>query len=403
MTSLCHDGGVTQTARMIRRLQITQHVLFTALLAVGVARALLAGDLWWAVAGIGLLVGVWYLIGAWRLPWPTEEHPRFTWWLVGLVALWLVSALVSAEFVWVAFALWLIIGQGLPSRVGVVVGALVLVVVVARTGHAEEWSTAAVVGPIIGGLFAMALARGMRVLVRDSVAREELVASLVAAQEETAILHDELAETQREAGRQAERARLSRDIHDTLAQGFSSILLLSRAGSSTPDNVVRTRLFNQISGTAAENLEEARRVVAGLAPAPLTSGLVEALRSILDRFGAETGVRTDLHLTGDPTALPPPVEIALLRVAQSALANVRQHADADRVVVTLSQTDDRVLLDVVDDGCGFDPATVPPGPGGYGLRASRARMRELGGELDVESEPGSGTAISAHLPLGGAR
>src|SRR5699024_1382584 len=103
-----------------------------------------------------------------------------------------------------------------------------------------------------------------------------------------------------------------------------------------------------------------------------------------------------------PTAL----EVALLRTAQGALANVRAHSEADRVVVTLSGLQDRVLLEVVDDGRGFDPATLTERPGGYrhggyGLPSSKARLRELGGDLAIESAPDEGTALSAHLPLGG--
>ncbi len=108
--------------------------------------------------------------------------------------------------------------------------------------------------------------------------------------------------------------------------------------------------------------------------------------------------------TGGPTPLPTAYEVALLRVAQSALSNTARHARARHVEVTLDRADDAVVLDVVDDGTGFDPAGLPadlpdPAAGGFGLAAMRARLRELGGTLTIESAPGEGTALSARLPL----
>lgn len=102
--------------------------------------------------------------------------------------------------------------------------------------------------------------------------------------------------------------------------------------------------------------------------------------------------------------LPTPYEVALLRTAQSALANVVRHADARRAGITLSFMETSVSLDVVDDGCGFDPGATDrgrrsPGSGGFGLPAMRARARSLGGTLSVETAPGQGTALAATLPL----
>ena len=407
---------------MIRRLALVQHVLLAALVAIGVWRSLATGAHPGALLAATALLLLWYAVGVRRVasgqPGRGSGGPQVAaggslprrvgpggWWFLGLVACWLLAVAVSPDLVWVAFSLWLLAGHLLPLRLGVAVSAVVLAVVVLR-----PWSSgltvAEVVGPAVGMVFALALSRGQQLLVRDGIERERLVASLVAAQEESEVLHAELAEAQRSAGVLAERTRLSRDIHDSLAQGFSSILLLARAGVATDDPVTGRRLLTQIETSAADGLEEARRVVGALAPAPLESGLVEAVRRLLDRLREETGVRGELRVEGDVTALPPVLEVALLRVAQSALANVRQHARASSVVVTVAELDDSVRLDVVDDGRGFDPATLPEEPdvgrGGYGLRASRQRLRELGGGLDVESStaPGGGTAVSASVPLG---
>ncbi|MEU2185229.1 sensor histidine kinase, partial [Streptomyces thermolilacinus] len=112
------------------------------------------------------------------------------------------------------------------------------------------------------------------------------------------------------------------------------------------------------------------------------------------------GPRVRFSLSGTPVPLPTPYEVALLRIAQSALANTVRHAAARRAEVTLTFMDASVTLDVVDDGCGFDPAVcVPSADGGFGLPAMRARADSLGGTFAVESAPGQGTAVAVTLPL----
>jgi len=191
--------------------------------------------------------------------------------------------------------------------------------------------------------------------------------------------------------------------NDTLAQEFSSIVLLARAAQARDDSDLRA-LIGQIEATARAGLTESRRVVAALAPADLAdAGLAAALGRLVDALGEQTGVDAQLRIHGDLGGLPTGVEVALLRTAQGALANVRRHAQASRVVVSLTATDESVRLDVVDDGVGFDPTSTPPATpneGGYGLIAGRNRLRELGGTLDIESAPGEGTALSASVPLG---
>lgn len=418
---------MSPTVQLIRRLVLVQHVLFGILVTVGLARGLTTGAPALPLVGATAALTAWYVLGARHAavrpdgsrrgaaPGRAAHGRAFAGgWLVGLVLCWLLTVAVSPDMVWVAFTLWLLAGHLLPVPGAVLLTVASLAVVVGRGGHAEGWTVASFVGPTIGAVFALALSRGLDLVVRDSLERQRLLTSLVAAQEETEALQAELAETQRAAGAISERTRLSRDIHDTLAQGFSSILLLARAGGATDDAGAHRRLLGQIETSAAEHLDEARRVVGALAPAPLGSGLVDALRRITARFQDETGVRGEVRAEGDLTALPPVLEVALLRTAQAALANVRQHAHASRVVLTLAETEDSVRLDVVDDGQGFDvgealrraagtdgAGAMGVGRGGYGLRASQERLQELGGGLDVESEPGVGTAVSAHVPRPG--
>jgi signal transduction histidine kinase len=216
-----------------------------------------------------------------------------------------------------------------------------------------------------------------------------------------AALQDELARTQRESGANEERARVSRDIHDTVAQSMTSIGMLARMAADPDADVSRS--LEQISELAASGLADARRIVNDLMPAELDgTALGDALSRMLERLSDETGITAELQADGDLPSLGLDAEVALLRTAQSALANVRAHAHASRVVVTLADAGDAVRLDIVDDGRGFDPTRLDvPGPeGGYGLRSMRARLRELGGGLDVESAPGDGTALSAHVPIG---
>ncbi len=142
-----------------------------------------------------------------------------------------------------------------------------------------------------------------------------------------------------------------------------------------------------------------------LSPPGLAAGsLPAALERLCATTAAASGLAVHCQVSGAPTALPAPHEVALLRIAQSALANTVRHAAADRVELTLSYMDTEVALDIVDDGTGFVPAEVPaPGsaavPGtGFGLAAMRARARALQGTLAVESAPGEGTAVAVTLP-----
>ena len=193
------------------------------------------------------------------------------------------------------------------------------------------------------------MAKAQQALVRDGIERQRLIASLYAAQEESAALTDELARVQRTQGVTSERTRLSRDIHDGIAQGFSSIVLLARAARTEEDPQRVRELLAHLEDGATRGLEESRRVVAALAPADLDEGsLAGAVRRVTDRFGTESGVDAQVDVIGQLPPLPTTTEVTLLRCVQGALANVRTHARARRVVVTLDATDDTVRVDVVD-------------------------------------------------------
>jgi len=128
--------------------------------------------------------------------------------------------------------------------------------------------------------------------------------------------------------------------------------------------------------------------------------LTEALAEVVENWSTTSGVKADLVTTGSARPLLPEIEVTLLRTAQEALANVAKHAHASRVTLTLSYMEDLVTLDVRDDGTGFDVSRsrAETTDGGFGLTAMRERVRRIAGALEVESEPGAGTAISASVP-----
>ncbi|MBL6278523.1 sensor histidine kinase [Micromonospora fiedleri] len=243
---------------------------------------------------------------------------------------------------------------------------------------------------------------------REDAKRKRLVAELAAANRqltetvrENEGLHAQLVTQAREAGVLDERQRMAREIHDTLAQGLTGIITQLEAAEQTRDRSGdwRRHVDNALA-LARESLTEARRSVRAIRPEPLEAArLPDALTELGGRWSARHGVRAEVNTTGTPRPLHPEVEVTLLRAAQEALANVARHAAASRVGLTLSYMSDVVTLDVRDDGTGFDAEAAAPKPdGGYGLTAMRQRVTEVGGRLDVESEPGGGTAISASVP-----
>jgi signal transduction histidine kinase len=206
---------------------------------------------------------------------------------------------------------------------------------------------------------------------------------------------------QRLAATEAERARLAREIHDTLAQGFAGIVTQLQAADQSSDEADRRRHTDAAMSLAREGLAEARRSVQALRPAALDAlGLAEALVTATHRWSTRTGIPVEIRTTGDERALPTDAEVALLRSAQEALANVERHAHAHRVALTLRYTARGARLEVRDDGRGFDPAAAPRAVagGGYGLVAMRERVEAVAGDLVVESAPGQGTAVRVEVP-----
>ena len=220
-----------------------------------------------------------------------------------------------------------------------------------------------------------------------------------------ALANQVLIDRARQAGVHEERARLAREIHDTLAQGFVSVLTQLEASaeslSDAPDEV--TQRVERATRIARATLAEARRSVQALRPVALDAAtLPEAIERVVARWSSDSGVGARVTLTGGGMPLPAGTEVTLLRATQEALANVARHANATSVTVTLSFLCDAVVLDVHDDGRGFDPHAPRNGSaGGFGLQALQQRLRASGGFFGLESEPGRGTTLTVHVPIAG--
>jgi signal transduction histidine kinase len=233
----------------------------------------------------------------------------------------------------------------------------------------------------------------------------EANARLEATMEENAGLQAQLLVQAKEAGVAEERQRMAREIHDTLAQGLTGVITQLQALDRVADRPgERRRYLETAMRLARESLAEARRSVRAVRPEALERArLPDALAEVVARWSADNGVPAEITTTGTARPLHPEIEVTLLRTAQEALANAAKHAAASRVGLTLSYMEDVVTLDVRDDGVGFDP--LPDGEpiratarGGFGLTAMRQRVDRLAGTLEIESEPGAGTAISASVP-----
>jgi signal transduction histidine kinase len=223
---------------------------------------------------------------------------------------------------------------------------------------------------------------------------------------ENAALHQRLLDQAREAGVRDERQRMAREIHDTLAQGLTGIITQLQAAEDA-DRATWRRHVEAATQLARESLQEARRSVHALRPESLDSEglaaerLSEAVAGVARRWSKLQEVEAEFTTTGTARPLPADAEVALLRTAQEALANVAKHANASRVGVTLSYLEHEVALDVRDDGQGFGQRSTgspPASAGGFGLMGMRERIEALSGDLQIESEPGAGTAISARIP-----
>ena len=354
----------------------------------------------WSLVALSILLMTWHEIGLRLAGGPPEtwhqRAPARLGVLVVDIALWFVLVSLSLAFYLALFGLVLQIFRHLPVRqAAIAIGLTTGAVIVEQVGGVDQVSPTDTT-PWLAALIAVAvlgLGGWIGAVITQSTHRRELIAQLEAAQQQ-------LAEAERRAGVLEERSRLAREIHDTLAQGFVSIVLhleaVEEAGHEHPDDAQRH--LDQARTTARTSLDQARRVVQDLRPPQLEDQPVhDAIRDWALRWGDEVGIDVSAETTGAPVPLTQDAEVTLLRAAQEALNNVRRHASASRIRVTVSYMGDVVVLDVQDDGVGLDRAAPSPG-GGFGLTAMRERVDAQGGSVDVESEPGEGTTVAVTLP-----
>jgi signal transduction histidine kinase len=342
------------------------HALFYATLGVAETTALVQS---WPGAlpvalGAALLAG----LAAWSSYWivrrghdVVSSPSRRTAYFGGVALLWTPLLFLHPAYEFLQLTIVAQVLGYLPWRSAIPAVALCFVLIhmpqVVWTGRLELMHVVYGAGGL--GVFTL-LILSLRAITEQSVRRQQLIDALEATREE-------LARTERHAGALEERQRLAGEIHDTLAQAFTSIVMLLRP----------------------ESLER--------------GSLPEALERATSQVTQQTGVAARTVVTGHPRPLPAALEITLLRAVQEALANVRRHAGARQVAVTLSYMEDVIVLDVCDDGVGFDPVARPLAPcrqGGLGLVAMRERVETLKGSLSVESAPGRGCTLVVELPTG---
>jgi signal transduction histidine kinase len=382
----------------LRRWDAYFAIILAGTLAVAVSARPQDRPAWVCAAGLGAMAPWYVLVGRPAMKTADLPSPRpltlAAWrgsvYLAGLAVLLAVacSGNGNSAFILLALCPQCFMTEDHQRAIAAVVVLNLIPAAVVLTEHPAGEATGAAFGvAAVGTAFSVIFGNWIRSIIRQSDERAELIRALEATRGELAAAHHE-------AGVLAERQRLSADIHDTIAQGFTSIVMLLQAAEAglrtDPDGAAHhLRLATQ---TARENLAEARTLVAGLAPAQLDGGsLDEALRRVTAATSREAGLAADVEITGEARPLGTPAEVMLLRVCQEALANVRKHARASRARVALAYEPDAVRLVVSDDGDGFDPAAASAG---YGLRGMRARVADAGGTLDVASTPRSGTSVS---------
>ncbi|WP_406166624.1 sensor histidine kinase [Streptomyces sp. NBC_00996] len=348
-----------------------------------------------AAGALLLLLIPWYLaVGRPILTAESPDEYRALGYIAGAIVLFLPPGILVGETRLMTFALVPQCFIGLRLRRALT--AVTVINIAPVVGWALLWWPSDqdvffnTVFAVVTLVFSAVLGSWVIRIIEQSQERAELIAELDASRHEISRLSAA-------HGALAERERFSREIHDTLAQGFTSLLMLVQAVDAELDHDVpqARRHLALMAETARQNLAEARALVAGGAPADLDgASLPDALRRLAARHDATVDV------TGPVRALPAGPEVVVLRSCQEALANARKHAGSSAAVaVTLAYADDSLAVSVRDEGCGFDPVAPVDG---YGLAGLRARAAEVGGTAQVRSTPGTGTTVTVCLPVPGS-
>lgn len=358
------------------------------------------------VVGIALFLALWHAV---LILYLRSRRSRADWWpnqwlmlvyVAGLIICWYVLVQITPAFYVLLFSLYGQLFSVLTTTIAIPV-SLILTALVAYLQ--VETNDVSLGSPflwifLLMGVAGVGFALWINRIIAQSAQRRELINELERTQAQ-------LVSAERREGMLEERQRLAREIHDTLAQGFTSIVMQLEAAeqalSQDPD--LAGDHIDQARSIARHSLEQARRVVQDLRPDLLEKDpLPAAIQRVVADWSIQSGVAAQATTTGSVAPLHPDIEVTVLRAVQEALVNVEKHARARNVNVTLSYFDDLILLDVQDDGAGMDSQSPAAGSfrsGGFGLTAMRERVEQLGGSLHIESEPGEGTTLTIEIPL----
>lgn len=379
-------------------------VIFYGAVAISAVLTIIDSD----TDNIGLILGLtlawvaWHGLGlrlAYRgvTSWDDNALPRFLI-VLGDIIFWFILVNLSPTYYFALFGMFSQIFRHMPLRYAIV-DTIILMGALSYKQFTEDGQPISLNDPIIWvyvfmGFAGILLGVWISAIIEQSTRRRQLIEELESAQAQ-------LAAAERREGMLQERQRLAREIHDTLAQGFTSIVMhLEAAEQALPDRLdVLQKHLDQARGTARTSLEQARRVVLDLRPELLEErALPEAIDRAAGRWSEESGISFEVTITGERYALHPEIEVTLLRAVQEALNNVRKHANAAEVSITLSYMDDVIILDVQDDGNMRQEPLKRPLSSGFGLQAMRERVQQLGGEVLLENEPGEGTTLVVSVP-----
>jgi len=304
------------------------------------------------------------------------------------IAVYLVAR--APVFLFAAGTLFAVVYARVPLRAATLIAAPYAACLVVAVLPTLGRGFALAMGCMSGGSLLLALF--IDTVVRQSTERKRLL-------DELAETREELHAAERRAGAMSERQRIARELHDTVTQDLVGLRLLIgevRDARSRPADA--SRALEDARALVTRALGTARGLVwASHDPEP--PGVARRLRELAESFRREAACDVVVSAPDDD-ALSPPVRLALFRVAREALANAKKHARARHITITLDVTPEEALLDVHDDGVGFEPAGLQPsGDGGFGLWSLERSIVELGGSFSVESAPGDGTTVGVRIPL----
>lgn len=325
-----------------------------------------------------------------------QQHRATYGWLVAVAALWVALAVLVPSAAYLLFPLCILLVWCIPILPALLWSGVLAAVAIVMIATERGWSGAGVVGPILGWMVAVGGAWLYRRLREESADRERMYQELSETQQQLAL-------SERNAGQQAERARIAQDLHDTTAQGLASIQMLLRSVEVADPNHPQIETIALANKTAGNELAEIRRVINDLAPTSLADG---TLGKALERLAEEATSRGRVRVTAksrvdEPNAnLSLAAQIVLLRIGQGAVSNIERHSQATVGTIMYAVGDGEVSLQIADNGRGTPLEADGLPTYGFGVTTMHSRMLDLGGSLEVDSRPSEGTTITAKVPLG---